>query len=574
MRFLPRFLVVIRRHPAVESDQMRHPFLFALLILLASLAILQRHFILQPEVWAEGYAEYLSNAYIWPEWSRIFHPGWFSYWAVLPTFFVKLYVAADWPVSWVGHYYRAIVMTLTVLSCAFIAHSSNRSLIKSDYLRIGLALGLLSSLNHVSQLTFINIWYIGAVVIALVSLNPKPLAPHGLWLYGLFALSVSLTKPSLVILPFVFYRLLKQRSWPERALNLLILSAASFEIWLALSGDTAIPAASSSLLVQVSDVVLGSAIMLLKIFHAYPVNLLIVLLAGVLLAVAFYAIWRQHGLAVLTLLVTSLGLAVYSYVQAPDSRLRDVSSQFQTLYLDNFKLQREILIIFLLLVIVFIAIDFLLRRTTQLKAKGLWTLTIVTVILFGGRFFRPIDTEGVSVEANIQPFLTSLNSGTSACVPIPPNPTWGEGVNWYFQYRGGCMSENFDRPLALGGKTLSAEGLRLSLPGYDNKELKTIMVLIHNPQTHLPAQLALTDLSTGRQFRAEVRAKKVEQYSFLAFNLHDLGPRPQHEFRLSVTRGHGFSSDLGVELFEGSDEPVHYTYWIGYPNLQGLPRPE
>ena len=529
--------------------------------MLAYLSIFQTEFTFSGDIWAEAYAEYLVDA-LTIGWGGFFRLGWAGYFNLIPKVLANLYVTLDFPIGSIDYFYRASVVAFAVFSSSFIAHPFNRGVIKSDLLRILLALSVLMSLYHVGVFSFINVWYVGFAVITFVSLNRKPLTPKGKWIYLLTALSTCLTKPSIVLLPLVVLRAIRVK---EYLVGACLTSAIALQTFLMLgSGYGGVEHVALTLPEKAATLAAGLGLLTLKIFDIPP-SLVLMALASAFVAVIFFLLCRKEGWQAMLAMGASLLLSIYTYFFAPDTPIPAIFSQFNEVFKDDFKLHREIMISLTILTFIFTAVD---RFIPKGKAKIAATLVLGIALIVQ---YRPINLEAFAFSANIESFREDLNQDRSVCMPITPTPGWEvyTGIQtgvWVYQNRGGCMLEGYDKEIDWQGYT-EIENTHIEVSGERDKQLKSLRVPIHNPRPSRGWVLQLVNVDTGAVFPAVIKPKEHEQYSFVDFNLTREGASPAYRYILKVPSGAGLKigrfSDGGLAIF---------AHFMGYPNAQEVKR--
>ena len=538
-------------------------------ILLAYLAILQTRFLFRSDAWAEGYAEYLVNA-LTVGWQGFFILGWANYFNLIPKLLCDIYVSLHLPIGYIDYYYHVVVVGFAVGSIAFIAHPLNRRVIANDYLRGFLALATMLSLYHVSSFSFINVWYIGFVVVIMVSLGAVKLQLRQQTLYTIFAVAVSLTKPSIVLLPLVVYRVLKTREYLS---GIIISLAILLQTVLMLVSYKITNVEAIRLTTKAVMMTLGTGLLALKTLHIYPVGFWLVIWATLLLGCLAFCVARAKGLVFLLAVAIPLALSVYTYYFVPDLPTPILFKQFQAIYLDDFKLQRSIMVSFLVLLLLYVGADIMLKRSAKWRVRRfdivtavLASLTVLLVVQY-----RPIDLQDARFSSDISQFRDSLNKGESVCMAIAPHPGWQNYLNvppgtWFFQYNGGCLAENYDKTVDEGDlNEFIGPGWEFTVAGAPTKQLKALLVPVRNPETTGPRRLELHDDITGQIFSAVVRGKtNHEQLSFVSFNLTGDSFQEVYHFRL-VEPGNATSNVRAGSFDDGSK--AYYSLFMGYPNL-------
>jgi len=576
----------------------RGALLYAVCVALLSLYMLvfQSGFTLTGDTWAEAYPEYVNDV-LTKDPSDIVDSSWAGYLTIVPSFLTQIYISSPLPLGEIDYYFRAITVLFAVLCCSFIAHTFNRQFIKSDLLRIFLAFLTLVSICHVSGLAFINVWYAGFIVIILICAGSRQLSPPKELLFVLFALLICLSKPSLIVLPFVAYRLARQLDVPQlvkaayesvtssrrvlvqkelalKALrrhtygvidSILISLAITYETFLTVFGKNGFSSGSvqAGPFAILLDTLLGSGTILLKSLSLPAPHVSAIVLATVAVLVLFVSLFRRSKLLALTL-GACLAFGLYLHLYSPDNTLNNVWSSFGDLYSDQTKLQRELLPTFILLFVLFMNISFLLgskylARKTWLR-RSLSPILIVSFALIAQPWNSIITAENSHLySVDIDNYRSSLNVSQPVCMPVAPTVFLDRSAGWFFQYRGGCYqltaskvfsTDSFVDPLKNGVTSIYLEG--------DSKsELKTVILPIKSPpMTH--GTIQISDTATANTYTSRIRSMPSE-YQQISFNVAGLS---------SSEAGYSFviESTLGPDTRLARDDngdPVTYGLYIG-----------
>lgn len=537
------------------------------------LLILQPHFLFSGDTWGEAYPEYLNNALSFG-WQNFFTAGWAGYFNFIPRILVDTYVWLHLPIGYIDHFYRLAVITFVLLCTAFIAHPYNRAVIKSDLLRIFLALASVLMLYHVSSFSFINVWYVGFVVVALVSLhNERFKTELSATIYATVATAICFSKPSIVLLPLVLYRTIRLKEW----LLGFIVSFAILVETLMLATSSYIAQAQPQHLGAKRDVytmILGSAIMWLKTFHVYPLGLWVVGFAALILTATFLAVLYSKKIWQTVALFIAFAFSIYTYFLSPDASMPSVVHQYRAIYLDQFKLQREFTITFFIAFLSVLALEYIWQRWGRHQNWATPAVLPILLLVVLTIMYRPIDVQGAAVYADMSQFRSDLNHHVSVCLPIAPTPDWVNPQapdapvgSWFFQYYGGCTAVNNGNKTLLQSRLNDpiGSGWQLGVDGLQGQALKSILIPIQNPNPAQSKTLILTDLTNHKSYTAAVHAKSNhEQLSFIAFNLSSESAQSSYSFTLTE-RGNKSSRLLVGSFKEGGD--AYYGFFMGYPNL-------
>src|SRR6266567_3643997 len=365
----------------------KHPIIITLLLIVIYLVIFQRDFITSSDVWAEGYSEYLAKS-VSKSFFGAMAPSWEGYLTLIPSLLAKMYVHFfGGYLGYVGYYYRAVVILFTVASVIFIAAPINRKLIKNDYVRIVFSLATLFLLSHVSSFSFINVWYICFVPIILISLNTAKLSNKQQIWYVLLSLLAAFTKPSLILVPFVAYRAVKTKEYVS---NGIILLAAFIQTYLTLfrTSDTRVVTLGIKQLFLA--IYLGNGVAPLKILHVHP-NQLYVLVANLAVLGLFVLLLKKRGVLFTAVIAVGYLFSIYTNLLAPGTQ-----TDFHALaiYNDIYKLQRELMTNFFVLLLVFLNFETMHTYVRSYRKQRMYTVPIFLAIASLGflNLYQHIDT--------------------------------------------------------------------------------------------------------------------------------------------------------------------------------------
>lgn len=526
--------------------------------------IFQLRFILSGDIWAEAFPEYVNEA-VTLHWGEVLQPSWAGYLTIIPSFLSKLYVAIGLPLGYIDHYLRAATLLFAISCVSFIAHPINRKLIPHDLLRVGIAFIFMLSLMQVSVLAFINIWYAGFVIVALISLSGKRLSTKWNVIYTLFAIAVILSKSSLVLLPFVVYRALSTKRYYQGA---LLSIAVLFQTYLTVfaangyGGDKL----NANVFEIGRDLLLGASVQVFKLIHFPFINHATIIIGLLALAGIAIILWIRKGWLITTTMGLSLAISLYLHIFAPDNNFKNVWSSYSNLYADTSKLQREFFISFLLLLLIGMILSLVWRRFSKMSQyNSLSRFAIVGCLLLIIVAMNPlhkIDISSPGVSTDISSFRSSLNNGRSVCVPVPPTPLIDYHATWFFQYKGGCYLFQKAEPFSLKSlhHTITSSGVPLVVDATQKENLKTILMPIAKvPFTD--TSLTLTDVQTHKQSTVVV-PNNEQDIVFVSFNLESLSlPRGPRNIMLQSHSPNG-EPHMGSFI---SGKPLFYAYFIGEP---------
>lgn len=540
---------------------------FATVALLATyLLIFQAKFVFSGDIWAETFSEYVNEA-VTLGWGEVIKSSWAGYLTIIPSFFSELYVALGLPLGYIDFYLRAVSLAFVVLCVSFIAHPINRRLIPHDGLRVLIAFIMLLSLRHVSTLSFINVWYAGFIVIALVSLSNVKLSKLWEVAYTLFAIAVVFSKSSLVLLPFILYRAITTKRYMQSG---LIATAIVWQTYLTVFSKNGY--GNDELTVGLADIVrdlfLGAPVLTLKILHLSPSSPFVVLLMAIIMVALLVYAWKRLQKWQLLVVGSSLAISMYLHIFAPDNNFKNLWQNFSALYDDTYKLQREFFITFLLLLALAIlasAAYKALHRPDKKLRMALYALPVL--ILVGINPFSQIDNSSPGVSMSAGPYRASLNAGVSTCMPVPPTPSWNYESIWFFQYKGGCYLKQPAKEInyASFNNRLTTKGTPVTITTTPKDDLKSVLLLVKKQVGTRPT-LTLIEKGSGHTYTSQARSSNSE-YAFISFNVNNLGPRPE-TYSFTLRPASGQQDGVFVGNFKDSKQPVLYGYFMGYPNLQ------
>jgi hypothetical protein len=550
----------------VKPKVIRWPYLTSVIVTLLYLIIFQFTFVKGGDAWAESYAEYLDEA-VRLGWSEVIAQNWAGYLTIIPSFLSELYVSIGGPLGFADYYFRAVVIIFTVLSAALIAAPFNRKLIKSDAIRVFLALAVVASLTDVASFSFINVWYVGFIPIILFCLNPSKLGKKTELGLGIYGALISLTKPLIILLPLILYRLLKTRQYLGSG---ILLTATFLQSYQIIFNDKRKIVENSSFSVEsaIGAVFTGATTAVGKLFHLLPTSIFVLLVFAFLLALLIIYIWKTVGLWPAGLISLVFLFSVYTYTLSPDLPAYSNWRNFEELSNFNLKTQREILINASILTALCIAADQLFEQFPDLKSRRTRLRTAPILFLVGllaiMMIYRPIDTNSAGVtNVPLNSFRNQLNARNPSCVPLSPTTLFYEHANWGFSYKGHCKTLTHDLNLykpnfASFERLLDSEEFEYDTKYFrlDKARIQAIVIPVIELTDLDGAEVQLYEKSQKRKLIATVPAGKIGTVKLLTFNVSELRPAPAYDFSLTGHKSlHGTSFSPGNEL-------VTYPYFL------------
>jgi len=532
----------------------RHPGKCAGLLVLVFFVVFQRGVLLLGDVWAEGHAIFLGSS-TFQHWGVVTAPTTEGYLSILPIFFAKAYVSAGLPIGYVDYYFRAVAVCFTLAVVAFTAAPINRKLIKSDNIRIlfGLVVALL--LTHLSVFTYINIWYLGFLPLCLIGLNTDALSIRKQIAYTVYGSLIALSKPSILLAPFVIFRAYRTKEYLS---NTLILLASLWQTHLLFSAG---PEVNRHMYANFANALqalyLGGSVALLKMISIFPSNIFLIVAANIVIVSIFIVLFRTRHWMIASLVLFGYLFSIYSNLLAPGTITNFTA---EAIYNNPYKLQRELLINMFLMLAVFLIAERVIifirtHRSSHKLFNGSLYLLLAAVFL---RLYHPIDTTSSRVTIDIEPFRYGLDLHQPLCVPIAPAPNWSPGTSWFLQYRGGCTFVNFDKATdPMSFKQSLKTSVSFTAPGYEARELKTILVPLKTSSLE-NGQAILRERASGMLIISNVKASP-DGLRYVAFNTAGLPPRTSYEF--DMYSAHSFL--YAGRFIDGS--PIFYAYYIGLP---------
>ena len=290
------------------------PYTSAFVICTLYIVLFQFPFLVTGDTWAETFYEYVHGA-LANSWQGFFYTGIAGYFNFLPKIISFSYVAFGLPLQYIDYFLRIVTILYTIACVSFVAHKYNRSLISSDLLRVVMALFTLMTYYHISSFSFINVWYVGFIPMILISLNSKRFDGESKQiLYAVYALTICLTKPSIILLPLVIYRTVKVK---EYLMGIIIIAGIVLQTLLFITSSfyNNLPEPIHvDPFTKALNVILYLGLLLLKLFRLEPVHLIVVLAATLLVVVLFIVATRALGLIRSTLTALTMSLISYTVI--------------------------------------------------------------------------------------------------------------------------------------------------------------------------------------------------------------------------------------------------------------------
>lgn len=534
-----------------------HPFTTNVIASLLYLLLFQAPFITTGDAWAESWYEYIHGAFV-NGWSGFFQLGIAGYFNFLPKLLSYPFVILHLPLEYIDYFFRFVVVAYVIGCTAFVAHPYNRQIIKSDFLRSVLALALLLCFNHITVFSMINAWYVGFVPIVLVSLSPHRFKNElRMVLYAIFALAVSLTKPSIILLPFALYRAIRHK---EYLLGFIVSFGIVLQTLLLLTSSylSNLPAITADIVERGVNTLLYPGLLFLKSFGIPPSSLLVIILASLLIVSMVYLSYKKIGVLRTGLLALVIMGAAYTSLYAPDSPAPSLAKDYSILFSDDQKLQRELIVRLMLLVLLFISLGWITEKITASKRLRAGTLACAVLVLLP--LYRPIDVTSAALTTDLSPFRQELKNKTIDCIPVAPNVLWGVKDKsewtypWYFergQY-GACGRINYAKSFHLSSFTTKiSETPEFSITLEKNHTMTAFSLPIQLMSPNSATVLTLTEMKTGKRFTATVSERQSDKMSNPVFNLAGIPQNMQYDFSLSSSNPDVFTGtfDDGTLLF-------------------------
>jgi hypothetical protein len=533
----------------------KHPYWSAIVLCASYLIILQFQFVSSGDSWAEAFYEYVHGAVTHHAGDFFFSRGIAGYFEFLPRTLTLLYIHLGLPLGHIDQFFRGVVIIFTIVCTSYIAHKHNRYLIGSDILRIVLALLTLMTFYHITSFSFINVWYVGFIPIVLISLNPKQFRSE--WqqvFYAMFCMAIFLTKPSIILLPLVLYRSVKLK---EYLLGFILIFSIGLQTLIFFTSNyytqAALMTTHSSLFSRAIDTVLYTGLIALKTFRIAPPDLLVVIAAcTALVGLLWFLIRSLNVIGAILVALTTL-LASYTAIFAPDTPSPPVHKFYKAIFYDQFKLQREVFLAFLILMLIFVAMYHVSRRLPfKIRSFGIFILCVVMACAM----FRHIDTRSAGLYIDISPFRKTLTARQPLCMPIPPTPAWDQqamknkakAFPWYYESGdyGTCEHTNYGKIIDYSTNKTIDRGLNIETSSPEGvRPLSAILLPVTNLHPERSSALILEDLHSHQTFKAKIT--RGQSLVFAAFNLS--GDPPDSHYVLSLHEVGKTKSALSLSYF-------------------------
>lgn len=540
----------------------RYTYLYTLAGMLAYLLIFQTHFVMTGDTWAEAFYEYVHGA-IANGWQGFFFTGIAGYFNFLPKLLTYSYVSFGLPLQYIDHMFRFSVIAYALLCISFISHSYNRSMIKNDYMRTLFAFMVLLTYYHISSFSIINIWYVGFIPITLVSLSSVKFRNQLQELaYAAFAMSVCLTKPSLILFPLVIYRAIRHKEYLLGSIIAFSITLQSLLFFTSSYYHTSTVEQHVHILVRIVNVLLYLGVLLLKLFRLSISSFWLIPLASLFIFGLIAIAIRIRGFMQAALITLTLLLASYTAIYAPDAYPVSVRLSYDALFHDEMKLQREVMISFLLLLLIFITANYAIKYF-QVRSRKFGKLPILIVIVpllfLVGCEYRTIDTRSSNLYINIDAFRPDLRTNRPVCMPIPPTPSWtpygsasGPTYGWYYENGayGSCSKLNYNKTMDKDSFTHKiGSGLDIDVEAVLSKRLSSVLIPISNPYPGQTRHIILENTASHKTYTAVIENKtNSDKITYLAFDLTDESPAPI--YRLVLKEAGTNTSNLTTGTFK------------------------
>lgn len=550
----------------------RKPHVIAFILSVAYLLLLQRRFVITPDMWAESFYEYVHGALVDGR-KAFFETGIAGYYNFLPKLISYPYVILGLPLDIIGYLFRASVIIFTVASIAFIAHPYNRWLMPDDKLRISLSILVLMLFSHITIFSMINVWYVGFIPIILVSLSPKPFHSElSALLYAAFSMAVCFSKPSLVLIAPVLFRAWRHK---EYLLGFILSFSIGLQTMLFLTSSYYLnqpDVAQVPIAEKVMDMLLYPALILLKTLHIPTPSLGVVIVTTVPLALLCTVVARKIGWKVSCVVGITVALLVYTSLFSPDAPMPSLLHSVDALYVDVSKLQRDILLQVLLLTIVLLGYSHIVNSHMMRDIKSFHTGTfyLLMPLTLAILIYRPIDVTSAGLALNnFQQFRTDLREGTADCMPISPTPLWDltPGVKtptygWYFEKHayGTCGRSNYIKLIDFDSfvHTISKpQSIDIVLD--EPHRMQAIALAVRTSKAKDTPTLRLKNVATHKTYIAKISPRQSDRMAYVVFNVSGESPSKSSHYLLS-------SDDPTVATGRFTDASLmHYAYYSLLP---------
>jgi hypothetical protein len=494
-------------------------------------------------VWAEAYMEYLHKA-LSTGWISVIMPSWEGYVTVLPSFFTKAFVESGVSLSMIDTYLRAVTISFTIGSLAAVASPLVKPLLPRLWQRLLVIIALLMTLWHVSAFSFINIWYVGFIPIIVLALAAVTFTWWQKIIYTIFALLVALTKPSVILLPFIAYRAVRTKEYITNGLIAVAIALQTYLLFFASSNGARNIVQGTWQIVHDMYVGMGTAV--LKLLQFPPTDLLLAC-ANIALVLLLVLLILRIGWVRAGLLAFGFAFSVYAYVLAPSAEAVRPVADASLLFADHYKIQRETLISMFLVLSAGLLLPhfwFGVRKLPQ-RMQRLGYVAVLFIVGFSiGLLYRPIDVTSHQVSANIAPFRSALALRQPLCMPVAPTPSWSPGTNWFMAYGGGCEPVGTLTPDTLERLyTPVGKNYVVTIPGHGKHSLMAVVLPLRLESPYRKAAVTIQDVKTGMRFDSQIRAEYGGASQFVAFNTSGLAAADSYEFIVTTEVGAFTASD-------------------------------
>lgn len=552
------------------SSFAHYPHFYAFGAMLLYLLVFQFQFVTTGDGWAEAFYEYIHGALVVGR-EGFFDLGIAGYFNFLPKLLTYPYIWLNFPLEYIDYFYRFMVILFTLACVSFIAHPYNRDLIKNDLLRTFLAFAVLLTFYHISSFSMINVWYVGFIPIILVSLSPHKFQSewHQIF-YATFTMAVCLTKPSLVVLPLIIYRLIRHKEillgsillFPVLLQACLFFTSSYYAFWSAARIEHV------TLLSKIVNTLLYPGLLVWKLYQVAPAAFAFVAAGTGVIGMLFAVFWKVRGFIQAALLGLVLCLASYSAIYPPDSPPFSVQDTYTSLFGDYMKLQREVLISFVIVLLIFVCASFVIQHFAKHRhSRYITIVTFAIVIILTAMSFRVIDAKGSHLYVNLDPFRPSLAKDTPICMPVAPTPSWyppnTSVYGWYYESwdYGTCGKTNYDKSIDYHsfGKQKINRGTLIKIVNVHHHDIKSLYLPVQNPDPTRATTLVLKNTKTGKTYEAPIDSKKNDKLTFVAFNLE--GEDAEDEYSYQLSEKDTKNSALSTGTFTDG-RLAHYSYFL------------
>ncbi|HEX6462225.1 MAG TPA: hypothetical protein VFZ58_03030 [Candidatus Saccharimonadales bacterium] len=546
-------------YSTIQTTIRKRPYVISCTVILFYLLVFQNNFVTSGDAWAESYAEYLDES-VRLGWSEVIAQNWAGYFSLVPSFIAKAYVALSMPLGYIDIFYRAVVISFSVLTASLFALKLNRILIASDTLRIFLSLATVAILFDVTSFSFINIWYLAFLPLLFIYLSREKLPLKADISLGVLGALISLSKPFLAIIPLIIIRAIRSKQWVGPLIFLFGTALQTFQI-IFNDRRQLVESATISLQDTIGGIFTGSGVSLLKLCGIMPASLWVVGVANLVLLGLFTLLWRTRGFWVASTLGAVYLFGVYTYVLAPDFPVYSGIHNFQELYSFTHKSQREIVISGSLIISFFLLIESFAVYMKKNKHTFAPYLPIALSLILLIIIYRPIDTVSAGVSTKpIEPFRQDLNQNLPTCLPLSPTPVFMHDINWLYAHRTKCNAATHDTNIFkpdFNHMNTVPHKARFSFNaayfGVSESSLGAVVVPVDN-KTGEANKLIVKDNKNNR-FEASVEPRKGIQ--FITFNTRGIESRENYNLQF-------FSERAGIFLgtFTGTPHAIVYLYFL------------